>query len=350
MDRPPGMVTSGAHKTWRRNLAALLTWAIGLGVIIALIAHQDSDDLLDALAVAGWWLPVFFLTYAGTLLLDSLGWRAVIVYAGPISLAGLIIRRWVGTSVNALLPVAQLGGEIVRARLLRSLGPAGHVAAASVIVDLTVGLLTQIVFALIGLLLLLLILGPDDGLIKLGFGLALFSVLVVAFATLQTRGIIASSAHLIGRVVKGKAWLQLSDNVDLLDQHIRSIYHQKSRLLVCACWRLLGWLWPCLELWLIFWILGHPISLTQAVILETVAQVVRSAGFGIPGGLGVQEGGVMLAASLLTIPTELALAAILIRRIRELICGLIGLSVWLALEGKSSGQNIPAPNIANTFR
>ncbi len=343
------MVNLGLPKKWRRNLAAVLAWMIGLGVIIALIAHQDSVDLLDALAVAGWWLPVFFVTYTGTLLLDSLGWRAVIAYAGPISLGGLIVRRWVGASVNALLPVAQLGGEIVRARLLRWLGPAGHVAAASVIVDLTVGLLTQIVFALIGLLLLSLVLGVDDGLIKLGLGLALFSVLVVVFATLQTRGIIASSVHLIGRFVKGNAWLQLSDNADLLDQQIRSIYQQKNRLFVCACWRLLGWLWPCLELWLIFWILGHPISLTQAVILEAVAQVVRSAGFGIPGGLGVQEGGVMLAANLLAIPTELALAAMLIRRIREFICGLVGLFVWLTLEG-GSDRNIPASHIANTFR
>lgn len=342
-------MNAGLPKKRRRKLAAVLAWMIGLGVIVALIAHQDSGDLLNALAVAGWWLPVFFVTYAGTLLLDSLGWRAVISYARPISLAGLIIRRWVGASVNALLPVAQLGGEVVRARLLRRLGPAGHVAAASVIVDLTVGLLTQIIFALIGLLLLSLVLGLDDGLIKLGLGLALFSGFVVVFVALQTQGIIASSVHLIGRFVKGNVWLQLADNADLLDRQIRSIYQQKNRLFACGCWRLLGWLWPCLELWLIFWLLGHPISLTEAVILEAVAQVVRSAGFGIPGGLGVQEGGVMLAANLLAIPTGLALAAMLIRRIRELICGLVGLFVWLILEG-SNDRNIPASHIANTFR
>lgn len=343
------MVKVGVSKTWRRNLAAVLAWMIGLGVIVALIAHQDSVDLLDALAVAGWWLPIFFVTYAGTLLLDSLGWRAVIASAKPISLKSLIVRRWVGTSVNTLLPVAQLGGEIVRARLLRQLGPAGHVAAASVIVDLTVGLVTQIIFALIGLLSLSLILGLDDSLIKLGLGLAVLSGLVGVFAVLQARGVIASSVHLIGRFVKGNVWLQLADNADLLDRQIRSIYQQKSRLFRCGSWRLLGWLWPCLELWLIFWLLGHPISLTEAIILEAVAQVVRSAGFGIPGGLGVQEGGVMLAANLLTISTELALAAMLIRRIRELVCGLIGLFVWAILEGRND-RSTPTGHTADTFR
>lgn len=53
-----------------------------------------------------------------------------------------MVRRWIGMSVNALLPVAQFGGEIVRAHLLRRLGPDGPAAAASVIVDLTVGMLT----------------------------------------------------------------------------------------------------------------------------------------------------------------------------------------------------------------
>ena len=131
------MVTAAPPGSRRQRLIAALAWMIGLGVIVTLIAQQDSGDLLDALAAAGWWLPVFFATYACTLLLDSLGWRAVIAHAAPIGLAGLVVRRWIGTSVNALLPVAQLGGEIVRGRLLRQLGPDGPAAAASVVVDLT---------------------------------------------------------------------------------------------------------------------------------------------------------------------------------------------------------------------
>ena len=176
------------------------------------------------------------------------------------------------------------------------------------------------------------VLGFDDGLIALGLGLALFTGLVILFAALQTKGLVAGAVALIGRFVRGDAWLRLAEDADRLDRQIRSLYRSKGRLLACGCWRLAGWLWPCLELWLIFLLLGHPISLAEAVILEAVAQVVRSAGFGIPGGLGVQEGGVMLAASFLAVPTELALAAMLIRRIRELIAGIGGLLAWLLLE------------------
>ncbi len=321
---------------WRRYGVAVLLWTIGLAVIVALILQQDSANLLNALSVAGLWLPVFFVSYACTVLLDSLGWRAVVVHAEAVSVAGLMVRRWVGMSVNTLLPVAQLGGEVVRAHLLRQLGPDGPSAVASVIVDLTVGMLTQIVFASLGLLFLAPVLGFDAGLAKLGLGLALFSVLIGSSIFLQRRSRIAGLAHRIGRWVKGPAWQQALLNADQVDERIASLYRQRDRMLRCGCWRLLGWLWPSLEFWLLFWLLGHPIGISEAIMLEAVAQVVRSAGFGIPGGLGVQEGGVVLAAAWLGIPTELALAAMLIRRVRELACGFAGLFVWLTLEaGKS---------------
>ena len=311
---------------------AFLLWTIGIGLIAALILQQDSAELRGALSVAGWWLPVLFVSYAGTVLLDGLGWRAVIIHGEAVGLAGLMVRRWIGMSVNALLPVAQLGGEIVRARLLRQLGPNGPAAATSVIVDLTVGLATQIVFALLGLVLVASVLGFDTGLAKLGLGLAVFAALVAVFTIVQRRGLITDLAQRLGRWVKGAAWQQALSNAEELDRRIISLYRQRSRLLLCGCWRLLGWLWPSLEFWLLFSLLGHPIAITEAIMLEAIAQIVRSAGFGIPGGLGVQEGGVMLAAAWLGMPSELALAAMLTRRVREFTCGLAGLFVWLALE------------------
>ncbi len=317
---------------WRRHAVVVLLWAIGIGLIAALILQQDSAELRGALSVAGWWLPVLFASYAFTVLLDCLGWRVVIIHGEAVGIRGLMVRRWIGMSVNALLPVAQLGGEIVRARLLRQLGPGGPAAAASVIVDLTVGLATQIVFALLGLVLVTSALGFDTGLAKLGLGLALFAVLIVTFAVLQRRGLIGGLAQRLGRWVKTPAWQQTLSNAEELDQRITSLYRQRDRLLLCGSWRLLGWLWPSLEFWLLFWLLGHPIAITEAIMLEAIAQIVRSAGFGIPGGLGVQEGGVMLAAAWLGMPTELALAAMLTRRIREFTCGLAGLFVWLTLE------------------
>ncbi len=334
---------------WRRYLGTLLAWTVGLGLIAVLIVQQDDVDLLGAMAVAGWWFPVFFLSYAATLLLDSMGWRALLPKGARAGLIALALRRWVGVSINALLPVAQIGGEVVRAHLLHRLGMPGHVAAASVMVDLTVGLLMQVVFALVGLVLLLLVQDQDGFLIPLGSGIALFSALILIFAALQRRGLVAPPVNLLKRFVKGPIWREMVDNANNLDQQLRSSYRKTGRLFICACWRFLGWLWPSLEFWLIFWLLGYPISLVEAIVLEAIGQTVKSAGFGIPGGLGVQEGGVMLAASWLAIPVDLALAAMLIRRIRDLACGLTGLVAWTALEG-GKGQRIGLQRGIDTAR
>ncbi len=314
----------------------LLVWAIGLGVIAGLVVHHRDAGLLDAVAVAGWWLPLLAVTHLGTFLLDSLGWRAVIPAPRRVGIVALVIRRWVGVSVNSLLPVAQLGGEVVRARLLARLGPPGHVAAASVIVDITVGLLAQALLVGTGVVLVAYLLGGTENLVQAGLGIVLFGALVCAFAALQTRGLFVPIAGALERLGQGAIWRGLTDNASQLDRQIRSVYRESNRILVCGCWRVMAWLWPCLELWLLLWLLGHPVSLAEAVVLEATGQAVRSAGFAIPGGLGVQEGGVLLAANWLGVPTELALVAMLIRRVRELAFGLAGLFVWSLLEGRAA--------------
>ena len=324
----------------RMGPRTLLVWAIGLALIATLVFHHRDAGLLEAVAVAGWWLPLLALTHLASFCLDSLGWRAVVPAPPRVGLAALVVSRWIGISVNSLLPVAQLGGEVVRTRLLARQGLPGHVAAASVTVDITVGLLTLALYAGCGALLAAYLLGGTENLVQVGLGIGLFGALVCGFAGLQTRGLFGPVAGALARLGQGAVWRRLTDNAAQLDGEVRSLYRDRNRLLRCGFWRLMGWLWPCLELWLLLWLLGHPVSLAEAIVLEATGQALRSAGFAIPGGLGVQEGGVLLAASWLGVPTELALAAMLIRRARELVFGLVGLFVWSLLEGAPA---VPAP-------
>jgi glycosyltransferase 2 family protein len=48
------------------------------------------------------------------------------------------------------------------------------------------------------------------------------------------------------------------------------------------------------EVYLIFWLLGHPISWGLAVCLDALAMLFTAMGFFIPGSLGVQDGGNVL--------------------------------------------------------
>jgi putative membrane protein len=320
---------------------AVLAWLAGLGLIIVLIAAQGAAEIAAAFALAGWSATALGVAHLGTLLADTLGWRALLRRAHRGPLPALLLKRWIGSSINGLLPVAQVGGEFVRARLLARSGTPGPAAGASVVVDLTAGLLTQIAFAALGIVLLVQLLGHAGDLIGLALALALFGLLLLAFVTAQRRGLFSLLAWPLHRLASGYRWRALVGNAAALDAEVALRYRRGRALTLCAAWRSLGWLAGGVELWLAFLVLGHPVGLAEAIILESLGQAVRSAGFLVPGGLGVQEGGILMSGIWLGLAPEIALAAALLKRARELALGVPGLIVWSYLDGPR--RNLPEP-------
>ena len=88
------------------------------------------------------------------------------------------------------------------------------------------------------------------------------------------------------------------------------------------------------EVWLAMHFLGHPVTLLEALVLESLVGAVRAAAFAVPGGLGVQEGGFIVLGSLLGVDATAALSLSLVKRVRELAFGLPGLLVWQLKEGR----------------
>src|SRR5262245_22516321 len=83
--------------------------------------------------------------------LIALGWRQLFAPSERPSVAGVVLARWVCEAVNNLLPVAQIGGEIVRGRIItRWAALSASVAIAAIIVDMTLNLAGQVVLAMIG--------------------------------------------------------------------------------------------------------------------------------------------------------------------------------------------------------
>ncbi len=287
---------------------------------------------MAALAAVGWSALVLGLAYLLTLLADTLGWRALLRGSKQPGLRSLLVKRWIATSVNSLLPVAQVGGDFVRARLLAQDGTPGPTAGASVVVDATAGLVTQLAFALLGVVLLLGRLGRASELAPLAAGLVLFALLLLGFAAVQRRGLFSLLVRPLRRLTGTPAWQSLVGSAAALDAEIRARYHDRRALARCAAWRWLAWLAGGVELWLAFIVLGRPVELTEAIILESLGQVARSAGFVVPGGLGLQESGILAAGIWLGLPPEIVLAAALLKRAREVAFGLPALIVWAGLE------------------
>jgi putative membrane protein len=297
----------------------------GLAVLTGLVAWQGLETVSASLAGAGWrmfWLPAFFLL---PLALATASW--LFLYpagAGPRPLRALHIS-WVGLAVNWLLPVAQVGGELARARLLlRRRQPLAE-TVASLVGDKTLQVLTQIVYTLLGLGLY--VGGYAAGELALGvlLGVGLFTGLVAGFYRLQHAGLFALFARLAAKLMRSASRADIHAGAEEVDGAVRAMYRRRLRLAGAALLRLGFRLALAGEVYLALAFLGHPVSILDALILESLGQAMRAAAFLIPGGLGAQEGMFMAVAAALGIPTELGLAVSLGKRLRELTLGIPGL-------------------------
>ena len=107
------------------------------------------------------------------------------------------------------------------------------------------------------------------------------------------------------------------------------------------------------EVWLVAWLLGYPIGLAEAVMLNSLAVALRGAAFAVPAGIGVQEGGYIVVGALVGLPPDVMLAISLATRLGELIEGLPGLLAWQYAEGEvywdppAQGPHPPAVPLKN---
>jgi hypothetical protein len=108
-----------------------------------------------------------------------------------------------------LLPMAQVGGDLIGAGLLTIYAVPGALAAASVIVDILVQAATQLLFAIIGLIVLV-ALGVDATLARIAaVGVGLAAIMLVGFYWAQRRGGHRFLQSAIGRLTGDRKWRML---------------------------------------------------------------------------------------------------------------------------------------------
>ena len=313
------------------KLSAALAVLVGLAVAITLIVTHDAAAIGRAILDAGWGILIVIALHLPQILFSALGWRSLVTEPQAPSLAMFSCLRWIRESVNSLLPVAQVGGEFVRARLLALQGVSLKSSGASVTVDLTTEMASQFVFTVLGISLLLVTShGPTVVHWAIG-GLATAVVIGIAFVMAQTLGLFKLFERLLIRLADKVGWSSLNGIAGLHDTIIE-LYRNPRRLWSSSAYHLVSWFLGVLETWAVLHVLGVEAGLREAMIVESLGQAVRSAGFAVPGALGVQEGGYILICGLLGISPQNALELSLIRRIREVVLGLPGVIAWHRIE------------------
>ncbi|CAA6606161.1 conserved membrane hypothetical protein [Rhodospirillaceae bacterium LM-1] len=305
----------------------ILAGLAGLAAAIFLIADHGAADILQGVAALGWGLLLVALYRSISLVTAAQAWRLLYPADHRHSLARMSLLRWICESVNSLLPVAQIGGDLVRAKLAARPNH-GAQSGAAVVVDITLNLVVEILFVILALALLL---GQGDS----GYGgplagaLLLTSVGVAAFWAIQKRGLFSLLARFVALIGKGAALDKAIAGANSLDQAIAALYAKPSDLLAALFWHILSTASRVGEVWLILYLMDRPTTLAAALIVESLAAMLRTAAFLVPGGLGVQEGALLALGSLVGIAPESALALALVKRAREIGVGLAGLLAWI---------------------
>jgi len=321
--------------SWRYSIKtnAYVFLIAGLGLFIVLIGYYGVADVGAALAVAGWgliWVALFHLL---VLVLLTVAWQALLDKEESLAFKTLLWVRWVGESIKGLLPVAQVGGDLVKARLAKHRGLPGDVAGASIVVELTVSVVTQIIFTAVGVGLLLGT-GVPKIVVPILISLGIMGFLVTCFYIVQRRGLFGGIAGTLNRFTGNRGLHSLVGGAAALDVAINRIYRNRSAVLYSSFYRLLGWIVGTGEVWLALYFLDVPTTLGNALLLESLGQAVRAAAFLIPGAVGVQEGGFLLLGGLVGLTPEVALALSLTKRVRVLLLGIPGLISWQVSEGR----------------
>ncbi|MDJ0391103.1 lysylphosphatidylglycerol synthase domain-containing protein [Roseomonas sp. E05] len=310
---------------WSTGLSLL----VGLSIAGALIAANEPAEILRLLLETGWGLLAVLALHGTQIVASALGWAPLIDDPRRPGALALVRMRWIRGATNALLPVVQAAGELVRAQLLIRKGVAKVKVIASIATDLGTEMATQIAFSLLGLATLLLI--PHGGggstLQWAVIGTLLGAAVTGVFIAAQRWGLFRVVERLLPGLAARVGWTSVGELSGLHDTVVR-LYRQPWRFWRSGGWHFASWLLGVLETWAALRILGIEAGLAEALVIESLGQAVRSAGFFIPGALGVQEGGYVLICALFGIPPERAIALVLVRRLRDVLLGIPGVIAW----------------------
>jgi putative membrane protein len=306
----------------------------GLALGVLLVAFYGVAAIGDALHAVGWLgLAAIALFHLGPTALCGVAWLRVLPMRRDEPLGLLLVARWVRDAVNNLAAIIPVGGEIAGTRFLVLRGVPAAPAAASTVVDLTAEVFAEFVFGLVAVALLA-VAQPrslEFGWIAVGLGVA--AIAVAGFAVAQNNGMFPLIERLSSRLLPA-SWRLGAGSGTALEAQIAAIYCDRHGFAASFLLHLAAWLMPAVELWFALRLMSHPLSLAEAVSYEGLVVAIRSAGFVVPMGSGIQEGGYVLIGAFFGVSPQLALALSLLKRARDLVLGVPALIAWHALEAR----------------
>jgi len=304
----------------------------GLALLTGLTAYYGFDAVLHAVASSRWGTALVIAVRATVVAAAGLGWWFLFT-PPPRRPAVFVGLRFVREGINALFPVAGIGGDFIGARLLGQFGVATNLAVASVLIDIFIQVACLLIFVLAGLGIVAGIVGTHR-LTATTFVVLTIAVAAIAgfFLTLNF-GAFEPVVRRLAAFGEKRQWPTFNHVVNL-GARLQQIWRNRRGLSGSFLIHLAAVFLGAAEVWIALLFMGYPVSPAEAIAIESIGQGARGAAFLVPAGVGVQDGTLIAASAIFGVPAEVALAMALIKRVPDLVLGIPALLAWQALESR----------------
>jgi len=326
----------------------LILLVVGLLSLSLLVWHIGPGNIYDAVAKLGpAALVVILIPSLIMYVLEAYGWKVTL---GPsaqhVPFWRILAIRTAGEVVNMTTPTAYVGGEPLKAYLLKKDNVPMVEGLASVVIAKTTMTIAEVLFILVGIALSLWLLGGEGSsgqmlaATLLSVGLLTFGT--AAFVFVQRRGLFTWLLEGLRKLGWRIGFLESREQkLRDLDRTILEFYsHHRPAFYASTGLCFLGWMAEALEVYVILVYLGGSALALSAIAIGALSAFIKGGTFFIPGSLGAQDGGNLLLLKAFGYSDVTGITFALLRRFRELVWIGIGL-VCLAVIGKGrpQGQN-----------
>ncbi len=303
---------------------------IGIAILALVVGEIELEEVGALVIQVGWGIAAVVGVYFLAFVIDSFTWQMALTGV-PLD-AVWLYRMWkvrmVGEVFNTVLPAAGMGGEPVKAVLLnKHYGVGYREGTASLILAKTINLIALVAFLAAGFVLMAYSPAlPGSYTTAAGLGLGAFALGIFLFFAVQRLKISSVAGSWIGRRRLGRRIEGLLHHVRDMDDRLAGFYSGHGvRFAGAVGLALVNWLLGAVEIYVTMIFLDRPITLADAWIIESAAQLVRAGTFFIPASIGAQEGAFLLVYGAMTGSPALGAAVAVVRRLREIIWILWGL-------------------------
>jgi glycosyltransferase 2 family protein len=331
-----------------------ILFAFGLIVLCLLVWNIGPSNIYEAASRLGpLALGIILIPSVIMYVIEAYGWKLVLgPSASTVPFWRLLAIRTAGEVVNMTTPTAYLGGEPLKAYLLKQFHVPIIEGAASVVIAKTTLTIAEVLYILVGIAIGFLILGTGSSagqtITAAVVSVAVLVCSIAGFVFVQQRGLFASMLSIVKKLRLRISVLEAQEeHLRLIDQTILNFYrhHRKAfSLSTGVCF--LGWLVESLEVFVIIYFLGDSASLWSVISIGALAALIKGGTFFIPGSLGAQDAGNLFLLQAFGYNEVTGITFALLRRFREVVWIAIGL-LCLAVVGRgglSGDHRVESPS------